>query len=97
MRAVSHRSSFKHILERPIHQFNSTSWSQLRDSANDCEINYSRVTMDDLDDELDLRYHRGLKPDVYYRCPTLEVITSASSKVMLAELFGPVSKRRVTK
>jgi hypothetical protein len=31
--------------------------------------------MDDLEDELDLRYHRGLKPDVYYRCPTLEVRT----------------------
>jgi hypothetical protein len=29
--------------------------------------------MEDLEDELDLRYHRGLKPDVYYRCPTLEV------------------------
>lgn len=30
--------------------------------------------MDDLDDELDLRYHRDLKPDVYYRCPSSEVI-----------------------
>jgi hypothetical protein len=29
--------------------------------------------MEDLEDELDLRYHRGLKPDVYYRCRTLEV------------------------
>ena len=29
--------------------------------------------MDDLDDELDLRYHRGVKPDVYYRVPTSEV------------------------
>jgi hypothetical protein len=29
--------------------------------------------MDDLDDELDLRYHRGVKPDVYYRVPTTEV------------------------
>ena len=29
--------------------------------------------MDDLDDELDLRYHRGLKPDVYYRAPNTEV------------------------
>jgi hypothetical protein len=29
--------------------------------------------MDDLEDELDLRYHKGLSPDVYYRCPTLEV------------------------
>ncbi|KAJ4369403.1 hypothetical protein N0V86_009235 [Didymella sp. IMI 355093] len=28
--------------------------------------------MDDLDDELDLRYHRGVKPDVYYRVPTTE-------------------------
>lgn len=53
--------------------------------------------MDDLDDDLDLRYHRGLKPDVYYRCPTLEVITSASSKIVLAELFGLVSKWRATK
>ena len=30
--------------------------------------------MDDLDDELDLQYHRDLKPDVYYRCPSSEVI-----------------------
>jgi hypothetical protein len=30
--------------------------------------------MDDLEDDLDLRYHRGVKPDVYYRCPTTEVI-----------------------
>lgn len=32
-----------------------------------------RAAMNDLDDELDLRYHRGLKPDVYYRCPSSEV------------------------
>jgi hypothetical protein len=31
--------------------------------------------MEDLEDELDLRYHRGLKPEVYYRIPTLEVRT----------------------
>lgn len=29
--------------------------------------------MDDLEDELDLRHHKGLDPDVYYRCPTSEV------------------------
>lgn len=29
--------------------------------------------MDDLEDELDLRYHHGLTPDVYYRCPSSEV------------------------
>lgn len=39
------------------------------------ETHASRDNMDDLEDELDLRYHRGLKPDVYYRCPTLEVCT----------------------
>ncbi|KAF2821330.1 hypothetical protein CC86DRAFT_459005 [Ophiobolus disseminans] len=33
--------------------------------------------MEDLEDELDLRYHRGLKPDVYYRCPTLESLDGA--------------------
>lgn len=32
--------------------------------------------MDDLEDELDLKFHRGLKPDVYYRYPTLEVLAS---------------------
>jgi hypothetical protein len=31
------------------------------------------IDMEDLEDELDFRYHRGLQPDVYYRCPTLEV------------------------
>lgn len=35
-------------------------------------------TMEDLEDELDLRYHRGLKPEVYYRCPTLEVRVSSN-------------------
>lgn len=35
--------------------------------------------MDDLEDELDLRFHKGLSPDVYYRCPTLEVISSSQS------------------
>ena len=35
---------------------------------------YDRVAMDDLEDELDLRFHKGLNPDVYYRCPTSEVI-----------------------
>ncbi|KAF1357673.1 hypothetical protein EJ07DRAFT_127733 [Lizonia empirigonia] len=34
--------------------------------------------MDDLDDELDLRYHRGVKPDVYYRCPNTEARTLSS-------------------
>ena len=32
--------------------------------------------MEHLDDELDLRYHKGFDPDVYYRCPTLEVTDS---------------------
>lgn len=35
---------------------------------------YDRVAMDELEDELDLRFHKGLNPDVYYRCPTSEVI-----------------------
>ncbi|KAF2852686.1 hypothetical protein T440DRAFT_497687 [Plenodomus tracheiphilus IPT5] len=34
--------------------------------------------MDDLEDDLDLRFHKGLEPDVYYRCPTLEVQHSLS-------------------
>ncbi|CAO2651518.1 Nn.00g040880.m01.CDS01 [Neocucurbitaria sp. VM-36] len=29
--------------------------------------------MEHLEDELDLRYHKGLDPEVYYRCPTTEV------------------------
>ena len=29
--------------------------------------------MDALEDELDLRYHKGLDPDVYYRLPAIEV------------------------
>ncbi|KAJ4335883.1 hypothetical protein N0V95_008777 [Ascochyta clinopodiicola] len=33
--------------------------------------------MDDLDDELDLRYHRGAKPDVYYRIPSTESLDGA--------------------
>ncbi|KAI8942181.1 hypothetical protein NX059_000268 [Plenodomus lindquistii] len=33
--------------------------------------------MDDLEDQLDLRFHRGLEPDVYYRCPTLESLDGA--------------------
>ncbi|KAF2638568.1 hypothetical protein P280DRAFT_404552 [Massarina eburnea CBS 473.64] len=33
--------------------------------------------MDDLDDELDLRHHRSLKPDVYYRCPNTESLDGA--------------------
>ncbi|KAI4956236.1 hypothetical protein J4E91_000447 [Alternaria rosae] len=33
--------------------------------------------MDDLEDELDLRFHKGLNPDVYYRCPTLESLEGA--------------------
>ncbi|KAL5114885.1 hypothetical protein ACEQ8H_007203 [Pleosporales sp. CAS-2024a] len=33
--------------------------------------------MDHLDDDLDLRYHRGLDPDVYYRCPTLQSLDGA--------------------
>ncbi|CBX97436.1 hypothetical protein LEMA_P105670.1 [Plenodomus lingam JN3] len=33
--------------------------------------------MEDLEDELDLRYHKGLEPDVYYRCPTLESLHDA--------------------
>ena len=32
--------------------------------------------MEHLDDELDLRYHKGFDPDVYYRCSTLEVTDS---------------------
>ncbi|KAJ8105991.1 hypothetical protein OPT61_g9836 [Boeremia exigua] len=33
--------------------------------------------MDDLDDELDLRFHRGMKADVYYRVPTSESLDGA--------------------
>ncbi|KAF2875344.1 hypothetical protein BDV95DRAFT_604099 [Massariosphaeria phaeospora] len=33
--------------------------------------------MNELDDELDLRYHRGLKPEVYYRCPSSETLDGA--------------------
>ncbi|XPS80287.1 hypothetical protein M3J09_012245 [Ascochyta lentis] len=33
--------------------------------------------MDDLDDELDLRYHRGVTPDVYYRIPSTESLDGA--------------------
>jgi hypothetical protein len=38
-----------------------------------CDTTKNSTAMDDLEDELDLRFHRGLNPDVYYRCPTLEV------------------------
>lgn len=33
--------------------------------------------MEDLEDDLDLRYHKGLDPDVYFRCPTLESLDGA--------------------
>ncbi|KAF2028151.1 hypothetical protein EK21DRAFT_102004 [Setomelanomma holmii] len=33
--------------------------------------------MDDLEDELDLRYHRRLEPEVYHRCPTHESLDGA--------------------
>ncbi|KAH6625773.1 hypothetical protein C7974DRAFT_207173 [Boeremia exigua] len=33
--------------------------------------------MDDLDDDLDLRHHRGVKPDVYYRVPASESLDGA--------------------
>ncbi|KZM23885.1 uncharacterized protein EKO05_0011466 [Ascochyta rabiei] len=33
--------------------------------------------MDDLDDELDMRYHRGVTPDVYYRIPSTESLDGA--------------------
>ncbi|KAF1831230.1 hypothetical protein BDW02DRAFT_572220 [Decorospora gaudefroyi] len=33
--------------------------------------------MEHLEDELDLRYHKGLNPEVYYRCPTLESLEGA--------------------
>jgi hypothetical protein len=33
--------------------------------------------MDDLDDKLDVRYHRGLQPDVYYRCQSSEALAGA--------------------
>ncbi|KAH8704645.1 hypothetical protein GQ44DRAFT_753087 [Phaeosphaeriaceae sp. PMI808] len=33
--------------------------------------------MDHLEDDLDLRFHRGLQPDAYYRCPTLESLDGA--------------------
>lgn len=41
--------------------------------------------MEDLEDELDLRYHRGLKPEVYYRCPMLEVRRSSNQTLNIAE------------
>jgi hypothetical protein len=43
--------------------------------------------MDHLDDELDLRYHKGLDPDVYYRCPTLEVTDSLPPSTDAAKVF----------
>jgi hypothetical protein len=36
--------------------------------------------LEHLEDELDLRYHKGLNPEVYYRCPTLEVHELSQSK-----------------
>ncbi|CAI6337354.1 unnamed protein product [Periconia digitata] len=33
--------------------------------------------MDDVDDDLDLKYHRGLNPEVYYRCPSTESLDGA--------------------
>ncbi|PVI06314.1 hypothetical protein DM02DRAFT_623233 [Periconia macrospinosa] len=33
--------------------------------------------MDDVDDDLDLKYHRGLNPEVYYRCPSSESLDGA--------------------
>ncbi|KAF1847526.1 uncharacterized protein K460DRAFT_281039 [Cucurbitaria berberidis CBS 394.84] len=33
--------------------------------------------MEHLQDELDLRFHKGLQPDVYYRCPTTESLHGA--------------------
>ncbi|KAH9866711.1 hypothetical protein J1614_008404, partial [Plenodomus biglobosus] len=35
------------------------------------------AAMDDLEDELDLRFHKGLEADVYYRCPALESLDGA--------------------
>ncbi|KAF1995496.1 hypothetical protein P154DRAFT_556761 [Amniculicola lignicola CBS 123094] len=48
--------------------------------------------MNALEDEVNLRYHRGLKPDVYYRCPTLESLDGAlrSELQKSAESFIPV-------
>lgn len=43
--------------------------------------------MEHLDDELDLRYHKGLDPDVYYRCPTLEVLNSPLPSPDAAKVF----------
>lgn len=42
--------------------------------------------MDDLEDELDLRFHRGLDPDVYYRCPTLEVLAFVTCALTATKL-----------
>lgn len=35
---------------------------------------YDDMIMEDLEDELDMRCHKGLHPDVHCRCPNFEVI-----------------------
>ncbi|KAF3033994.1 hypothetical protein E8E12_005744 [Didymella heteroderae] len=45
--------------------------------------------MDDLDDELDLRYHRGGKPDVYYRVPIAAIEEADGFKYFERHAFNP--------
>ncbi|KAH7076097.1 hypothetical protein FB567DRAFT_535448 [Paraphoma chrysanthemicola] len=52
--------------------------------------------MDDLEDELDLRYHRGLQPDVYYRCPTLESLDGALRNELEKNASGLIPVEVVT-
>jgi hypothetical protein len=47
--------------------------------------------MEDLEDELDLRYHKGLNPDVYYRCPTLEVTRHSYAEWTRLRFLGIVT------
>ena len=44
--------------------------------------------METLEDELDLRYHKGLDPDVYYRCPTTEVYQASQKQVNLVKVIS---------
>lgn len=53
-----------------------------------CALVLEPAAMDQLEDELDLRYHKGFDPDVYYRCPTLEVTDSPSPSLDSAKVFS---------
>ncbi|EUC48153.1 hypothetical protein COCMIDRAFT_88243 [Bipolaris oryzae ATCC 44560] len=52
--------------------------------------------MHQLEDELDLRYHKGLDPDVYYRCPTLESLAGALRNEVDKNAFSFIPTHVVT-